>query len=115
MLGDLGIIKLWEDCKRQHFNVQKQNNINYLLPMSDQITPKTAIEIFNASLVADAGEERIQEFIKILKERKSFGVGQKGYNNMNRFKSNIYGVLHKYREGNEMIKELDSKIQINNI
>ena len=63
------------------------------------------------TLIQEAGEETINDFMKFVREGQKFGTGQKGYNNTNKFRKKIDRLRSNWiRNDNDMINEIDKAV-----
>lgn len=108
------IRKLHDDWKRQYGKINKQNNlIDYTKYMQkDYYTPQEALNCFVMTLIQEAGEETINDFMKFVREGQKFGTGQKGYNNTSKFRKKIDRLRSNWiRNDNDMINEIDKAVE----
>lgn len=108
------IRKLHDDWKRQYGKINKQNNlIDYTKYMQkDYYTPQEALNCFEMTLIQEAGEESINDFMKFVREGQKFGTGQKGYNNTSKFRKKIDRLRSNWiRNDNDMISEIDKAVE----
>ena len=109
------LLAIHEDWKRQFFKIQKQNNlIDYSKYMQkNYYTPQEAITCYIMSLMNEAGEESLEDFMKFIREGQKLGTGQTGYNNTSKFKKKIKALKTNWiRNNNDMINEIDEKVNM---
>ena len=109
------IRKLHDDWKRQYGKINKQNNlIDYTKYMQkDYYTPQEALNCFVMTLIQEAGEETINDFIKFIREGQKFGTGQTGYNNTSKFGKRIDSLRKNWiQNNNDMISEIDKAVEM---
>lgn len=109
------IRKLHDDWKRQYGKINKQNNlIDFTKYMQkDNYTPKEALDCLVMTLIQEAGEETLNDFMKFIREGQKFGTGQKGYNNTYRFREMIDNLRKNWiRNNNDMIHEIDKAVEM---
>lgn len=109
------LLTIHEDWKRQFFKIQKQNNlIDYSKYMQkNYYTPQEAITCYIMSLMNEAGEESLEDFMKFIREGQKLGTGQTGYNNTSKFKKKIKALKTNWiRNNNDMINEIDEKVNM---
>ena len=109
------LLTIHEDWKRQFFKIQKQNNLidysNYM--QKNYYTPQEAITCYIMSLMNEAGEESLEDFMKFIREGQKLGTGQTGYNNTSKFKKKIKELKTNWiRNNNDMINEIDEKVNM---
>jgi hypothetical protein len=108
------IIEIHKDWKRQYLKIKKQNNlIDFTKYMQkDYYSPQEAYDCLVMSLIQEAGEEQIQEFMKFIREGKKFGTGQTGSNNTYKFRKKIDRLRANWiRKNNDMIMEIDKAVE----
>lgn len=109
------LLKIHDDWKRQFFKIQKQNNlIDYSKYMQqDYYTPQEALTCYIMSLMNEAGEDGLEDFMKFIREEKKLGIGQTGYNNTSKLRKKLKDLKNNWiRNENDMICEIDEKVKM---